>query len=608
METRVAYRGSSGVEVSELVLGHNLEALDTTIAGLMADRLANPKFLGPANPLTGIAPGWHPSPKNNEAGVRFELTSGLSLSGNEAQLIHVYDPTKEAGILQIKRVAHRGERLRVRLWARAQHYPAQMVVGLRQLGYRRAPWVAHEFTVDATYWKEYSFVLQLPEHAPEAGAEAVFYCHVRGAGMVWLDQVHLTPDGQVFNEPLLEQIRDFRVPVLRFPGGCVSANYRWRYGTGPLDLRPVLTDPVFKWHMAYDFGTDEYLQMCLDYGIKPQITVNVGTGTPEEAGEWAAYCRAWYERRGLEPPEIYWQIGNEHWGDWEVGNMTPEMYADALCAYVPEVRANYPKARIIALGPEKAKPPHKPDPVPWGEVVIDRAADMFDVLAVHYYQPAFGGTDQYLKELAGVSNTAAALRRIAGKMRERGLDKRLAVTEWNLWMRAAHHDEAGFFEPYTTRHIMFAAGMLNAFVRLSPDLELANFYHLINAMGVFRVEGGRIVRTAMADLFALYRDALPGVRADLDAVNVPRLQGSELPAVDLVALERDGAVIAFAVNRDWERAAQVSFESFGAVQGIDVLHGESLSDEPALRTAQAAGNSISLPPLSVARIRFATRG
>lgn len=598
-------RGASGKHVSERLLGHNIETLDTTVAGFMANRLSNPKFLGPADPNTGLAPGWHPSPSNNIHGVRFHLTQGLSLSGNESQLIHVYDPVCITGIVQTKRHVYRGERLQVTLWARAQHFPVDLIVGIGSPKPPEPLWAVHELKVDVTYWKEYTFTLDIPQTAPAVSDDAVFFIHVRGQGMVWLDQVSLHPVGQVLNEPLLQAIEGLDIPVLRFPGGCLSANYHWRFGTGPRHLRPVLADPVFKWHNAYDFGTDEYLQLCLDYGILPHISVNIGSGTPDEAGEWAAYCHAWYTERGLEPPAMYWQVGNEQWGDWEVGSMTPQMYADALHAFVPHIRANYPNARIIALGPEKAKPPYTNELVPWLDPVIEGAADMFDVLAIHCYERGYETFDEYVRELQGVAGVEGEIARIARKLADSGLEKGIAVTEWNLWHRAAHHDGAGFFEPYTTQHIMFAASMLNVFVRSAPTLELANFYHLVNAMGVFRTKGPEIIHTAMADLFKLYRPGLPGERLDVEITERSALGATDLPAVDAVAVQQvDGAVTVFAVNRDWQREAILTLDGFPHVRDAAALVGTALGDEPqpAVATADPA---ITLPPLSVTRIRLA---
>ena len=37
------------------------------------------------------------------------------------------------------------------------------------------------------------------------------------------------------------------------------------------------------------FGTDEFLHFCDLIGAEPQVALNLGSGTPEEAADWARY-------------------------------------------------------------------------------------------------------------------------------------------------------------------------------------------------------------------------------------------------------------------------------------------------------------------------------
>ena len=57
MQVTIRTDGSIRGHAPATLLGQNLEITGDTAPGLLADRLTNPKFLGPANPLTGIAPG-----------------------------------------------------------------------------------------------------------------------------------------------------------------------------------------------------------------------------------------------------------------------------------------------------------------------------------------------------------------------------------------------------------------------------------------------------------------------------------------------------------------------------------------------------------------------
>ncbi len=598
--------GKAGHIAPATLLGHNLEMAGDTAAGLSPDRLSNTHFVGPADRMTGIAHGWQPGSSHNLAGIRFYLTPGMGLEGCEAQLIHNYSGRGGSGILQTGRFVRAGEQLGVTLWARAQHHPVNLSVGLRPWEGQVPLYDKATIPITTTYWQEYRTALA----APEDDNDAVFFCFLEEEGLVWLDQIHLRPEGKGIVRPdLVEAIRGLEIPVLRFPGGCISTNYHWRYGTGPEHLRPTLPDPVFKWETEYSFGTDEYLTLCHEMGIKPHITVNIGTGTPGEAGEWAAYCAAWYRDRGLDTPEIYWQMGNEHYGVWELGNMSGEMYADALWAFVPAVRAAYPRARIVALGPETGEGLRPGTRTPWRAPVLDRAGHLVDLLALQWYVSGWDEdpSRQKIKAFQGVQALVRAIQAADHDCRQRGLDTRIAVTEWNYWLRATHHDERGFLEPYDVLHGLFAAEVLHQFARLAPSLELANFYHLVNPMGVFISRGPIIERTLLADLFQLYRPAFPARVQLIEVLSstsmpVPHLADG-IPTIDALALCGDEAEWLFITNRSEDEEAVLSLEDTRYQRGV-ILSGASLDAMSwTHQLYTAASNSLVVPPLSVVRLQ-----
>ncbi len=121
-----------------------------------------------------------------------------------------------------------------------------------------------------------------------------------------------------------------RPPVLRWPGGCTGTTYQWEDGIGPRQSRPRSLD----WHFGYDvdngFGTAEFIAFCRSVGAEPQINLPLGTGSLADALNWLEYVNAsgpsrWAELRRShgfpEPWNVrYWQIGNEEWGEWEIGH------------------------------------------------------------------------------------------------------------------------------------------------------------------------------------------------------------------------------------------------------------------------------------------------
>lgn len=582
------------------LLGHNLEVAGDTVAGLLTERLSNPKFRGPADPLTGVAPGWQPVLHHNIQGMRFELTPGLSLSGQESQLIHNYSGRGSIGIGQTGCWLRAGERLEVCLWARAQHHPVTLCVGIRPLALHAPIYDAACVPITATYWKEYRATLT----SPRDDEQALFFIFLEEPGLVWLDQVHLRPQGAgTVRADLLAAIRTLGIPVLRFPGGCISTNYHWRYGTGPAHLRPNLPDPVFKWEVSYEFGTDEYLELCHALGIQPHITINIGSGTPEEAGEWAAYCAAWFRERGLTLPTIYWQMGNEHYGAWELGNMSGALYAEALREFVPAVRRGYPRARIIALGPETGEGLQAGERLPWREPVLERAGDLVDLLALQWYVSGWNEDPaiQQANALKGARELARAIQRAAADCRRWGLPIRVAVTEWNFWLRAAHYDGGVFLEPYDVQHGLFVSAVLHHFTRLVPDMELGNFYHLVNPMGIFISRGPTIQETPLADVFRLYRPAFPGQVLPLEIDSPPF--ADEISTVDAVCLRTSEADWLFLANRSLSEGAEVKLEGLAPWDEVRILAGESPQAPFERGETRVEGGKINLPPLSIARLR-----
>ena len=84
------------------------------------------------------------------------------------------------------------------------------------------------------------------------------------------------------------------------------------------------------------FGTHEFMDFIQQIGSQAYVSVNVGSGTPQEAADWLEYMTAAQptalakERAANGHPDPYevgfLGIGNESWGCG--GNMTPDYYLE----------------------------------------------------------------------------------------------------------------------------------------------------------------------------------------------------------------------------------------------------------------------------------------
>ncbi len=575
------------------LLGQNIETTLDTVPGLITERLTNGHFRGPVDPRTGIADTWAPAWGFNGPARRYAVVEGMYLSGAQSQLIGAGEG-RGAGICQIGRKIRAGETLQVEIWARTQHKPLPLVVSLRPWKAGAPVYAEATVTVDKVYWAQYTVTLTVPADDDEA----VFGVFLPEDGQVFLDSVSLRPAELPRVRPdLLEHFAALRLPVLRFPGGCVSTAYHWQRGTGPAHLRAPELDPVFKWDVDYAFGTDEYLELCLAQGITPQISVNITSATPDDAAAWAAYVADWFRARGVEPPPAYWQIGNEHYGAWEHGHMTGEMYAALLRAFVPPIKAAYPGARIVALGVEQAEGDRAGESQSWRSPVLAGAGELIDVLCIQFYcgAPPVSRPDiaAIITQAKGLADTLAATARDARACRPA---MRAGITEWNLWRTAGHHDGKGFLEIYDVTHGLFVASVLHHFTRI-PDLELANFYHLLNPMGVFLCHGPEVVATPTAEVFRLYRPAFPG-RVRPVTVDGPLL-APDVPALDATCLATDDATYLFLVNRSLDDPLTVTLPV--PASGVTLA---GRAPDAGWDTHPVSGETLTLPPMSITRVAW----
>ena len=195
-----------------------------------------------------------------------------------------------------------------------------------------------------------------------------------------------------------------------------------------------------------------------------------------------------------------------------------------------------------------------------------------------------------------VAGKEADLQQMAQDIRATGLPKTLGVVEWNLWTRASHNDHAGFFEPNDIRHCLYAAGLLNIFCRLGEILEIANYYSLINTMGMLHMKNGHVTFSDVVKVFNLYAPALPG-EVLATTVAVPKL-------VDALFLRSAGQTYGFLVNFNHDQPAEVAVTGSGPSRDAVGLTASQIL-EPVQEIAVAVkGTTVVVPPMSLIRVKL----
>ena len=240
-----------------------------------------------------------------------------------------------------------------------------------------------------------------------------------GAGAFHVGAVSLMPADNIegFRAEVIAALKQLRFGVLRFPGGNFVSAYEWRNGVGEMDKRPPIYDPVWYAVQPNDVGTDEFLTLCLLLGVDPYITVNAGFGDAWSARELVEYTNGsvttpmgkWRAANGHPQPYHVklWGIGNEPWGDYQMGSMPLPQFELKHNLFAKEMRKVDPSIKLIAGGAmpdvmegadqaRRINGQYVPDylsAADWTGQMLLNCLDNIDMVSEHYYASGNQHTD-----------------------------------------------------------------------------------------------------------------------------------------------------------------------------------------------------------------------
>jgi len=414
-----------------------------------------------------------------------------------------------------------------------------------------------------------------------------------------------TENGERLRPDTLNLIRELRPTVIRYPGGNFASGYHWEDGIGPRGQRPPRFDKAWQVPESNQVGTDEFIQFCRDVGAEPFLVVNDGSGTPQEAARWVAYCNdplttPQGERRAadghLAPYRVrLWGIGNEVWGPWQIGHAPAEDYVRRLQTFAAAMREIDPSLQLVAVGNGPMSDAPDDPAALWNERVLRSAADLFDYLSFHIYQPEKEGWGAPLDAdtlhhtlCAAPLDVESIIARMALQIHALAPRRsiRVALDEWNVWPTPPEGAPTMHRVVYTLRDALYVAGMLNVFHRAAGELAIANLAQLVNVLPLIVTDAQRAIPTAIYFPFLLYREmqrlALRSIvhAPCFDSQGLANISAHQrVPYVDISATkDTNGRRMTIALlNRHPVREAQVSMAIDGrgswTATGARVLSG-----------------------------------
>jgi len=155
---------------------------------------------------------------------------------------------------------------------------------------------------------------------------------VRVADSRWFGLNTVVWDGNFDTATTMDSLKKLGTSILRFPGGSAADEYHWAAGKDQAGK----TWPI-------SFGN--FVHVATNVGVQAMITVNYGTGTPDEAAAWVRSANI-TNHLGFQ----YWEIGNEVYGSWETDSNhlphDPYIYALRVRDYIGHMKAADPSIKV----------------------------------------------------------------------------------------------------------------------------------------------------------------------------------------------------------------------------------------------------------------------
>jgi alpha-N-arabinofuranosidase len=578
-------------EIPPSLFGSFLEPIGhSTYGGLWADVIENPSFEEGLWSAENLETEWNSRPELRAAsslglptpweplypaeGSRYAPVRGDAANSTQSILLMSL-PDKEVGILeQVYLPVHRELKYTGSIWLKHVNGDGKVRLSLRRRAHPDEVLASSVVPALSDTWAKYTFHLELNTGQLATLEPADFVISLVGDARVLVDNVALNPDDAVdgMDPEVLSLARELHSPVVRFGGNFTSA-YNWHHGVGPLDTRVSELNLAWGIPEYNTFGTMEFLRFCELIHAQPQIALNLGTGTPREAAEWVNFVNAhWADHRG----GLTWELGNELWGDYQVGYPAANLAAGLTLANSNAVRKVDPSARLIATGGD-AGLFHE-----WNEQQLADPADTFDYLSSHFIfneDVLLPGATNEFRTIAmlalpwGLSERIRAMKQQAVEAHRPKV--KFAFTEWLM----------GASNPHTVPNYsnmggaVFAGGFLNAMMRNSDVVSIANMTGILEFGGIWKKREQvyaspaywvlRTYATAKPRTLLKVESTSPTFNISKGVTQLPEIIG--VPYLDVVAAQsEDGSkLLLLCVNRNVTRpeSALIDLSSFGVDSG-----------------------------------------
>ncbi len=364
-------------------------------------------------------------------------------------------------------------------------------------------------------YKSYPLDFKIPVNAKDVSLRIT----TKGRGRVWIGTLSLMPSDNIegFRADVLALLRELNSPVYRWPGGNFVSGYNWKDGIGDRDKRPPRKNPAWLGVEHNDVGIHEFMRFCELINTEPYIAVNAGLGDYTLAKQEVEYCNGSSDtpmgklRSANGHPDPWkvkwWSIGNEMYGDWQLGHMPAEAFTNKHNSFVQTMRTVDPEIKVIAVG----------DLGEWDRMILKNCSDNMDYISEHFYRGEGngGGLMTHVRQIPDAIKEKADAHRSYRKeiTALAGKDIRICMDEWNYWYGPYIYGELG--TRYFMRDAMGIAAGFNEFSKNTDIIYMANYAQTVNVIGAIKTNTTDAVLDATGMVMKLYRHKFGNIPVEI---------------------------------------------------------------------------------------------
>ncbi|MDO4847405.1 MAG: alpha-L-arabinofuranosidase C-terminal domain-containing protein [Clostridiaceae bacterium] len=417
---------------------------------------------------------------------------------------------------------------------------------------------------------------------------------------------------------VIDALKEIKIPVLRWPGGCFAEEYHWRDGIGKKSERPVRINCC--WGMVEEtneFGTHEFFDLCEELGCEPYLAANMSGGTVWEMQSWIEYITfdgnsALANERKKNGREKPWKlkyigVGNENWGGG--GNMRPEFYGDEYRKYQTFVKS-YPGNQVLKIACGAGDGDYN-----WTRKVLEsiKKTNPYGISLHHYSLPTgdwgkkgsateFPDSEYYhtIWDAMRTEEMINGHAEVIHSLENENNPIALIVDEWGVWCDVEEGTNPAFlYQQNSMRDAIVAALSLNIFNKHSDIVKMANLAQTVNVLqSVVLTDGDDLVKTPTFYVFRMYA---PHQDAELLESSLENETENEIECLTHSVSEKDGNIFITLSNASLEKSFEIEC-SLDGKDINDVINAEILTAEKQAYNSFECKDNVVTKPFSDYRI------